>query len=835
MEDLQRRLVDAETKDKLIDCVLQEIAENDPQEFVLTPEGRWRLYAGITIDILNIGTFPASIDRFVAVCNAMKTGFTIASKDPPDLFLEVRGWVQYGFRILAANPKSTDWSVVDRDDSAITDEDKAKMLYNLFPLLRAMLGWANKAEPPPGTPPDPLPELRTEVIRQLKMRNADYWESAMTTKLFDTDRVTGLSSYNTSLFNLFLFQLAHPEPDAGVSPLPKPTVEVITKRILADLHNSAFMRDRLQLRTDSEESFAKAIKRERAKQNVEKIDFDGLTAAVTDALSDNPSGEGLTMKMCEDLERAVTHDWMVSVTSEAGNFMVENFRTIFTPEETAKHEKLIAAIKDGFQNRALKAETKETAAEWQRAANIMGNSKRREKLSKKEWNALLTLIVNRRKIPTSAIFPLNMLTRGTKEYNTLHRNLDDLIKKIAAFLPQHPSYTKEYLDFLVGFRDGTLSQHDMTMLATLKGHGLVLNQEDADHALETLKFNIEFYNNRLKASCDRFEEAGRKGGKDLLGRFALIQPEGIANGLYVFDPRISTEIIIRTAYALHLFRDYGHAETLHEILQSVEAGWERFFDVVILAAPGKPSFVAARKAYCDVRDQLEKQFGVIGNPYRTPEERKELYETFKEKLNDLAMTVFECDSQRMQSTVKPAAPSATGAVVDAGLKATDSVRLSLVPAPPKPPKPKSEKKLKVGSWAKKFLSVDFETRTITFKPGKEPITGKAEPLVISETAKKAWTILVELFTASSDTEGYVAINDMNRPWQTVLKQLVPKGRKEGIVDIYAPMTILRYHIHSEKKRGEPGHGRIRIQPQINGDLFRDEERRYKQWKIQHNG
>ena len=173
--------------------------------------------------------------------------------------------------------------------------------------------------------------------------------------------------------------------------------------------------------------------------------------------------------------------------------------------------------------------------------------------------------------------------------------------------------------------------------------------------------------------------------------------------------------------------------------------------------------------------------------------------------------------------------SGKNAVIDSSLTATDSVRMTLVPAPAAKNEKGTGRKPKVGPWQRKFLKVDFEAQTITFKADKEPITRKSVEVVVSKKADKTWAMLLGLLTAK-DAEGYVEIDKINKSWQTRLKKFVPGGRKKGIVDITHPMMILRYHIHSEKGRGKGGAGRIHLSPEINQELYNAERINYLKWK-----
>lgn len=823
----------------MVDRVIEKIARQEPHEFDRNPRERWRVYLETLISILDAAQEPASISRFVKVCDALSIGFAVASKDPADELLDVRSWMQFGFCVLCKTPKTADWSIIDRDDTAITGEEKQELLRHLYPLLRNMLAWANKFPEPKEPPKFPDHDLRGEIIRLVRMRDVNYWESAMSRKMFDTDRTTGTSNLNASFFQCFLYELRDVESEIEKQPLPKLTVDEIKRRVLWELEMANVVRAQRRFAKTKDGELSSAIRDEREKWQVEDFDFDGITAAVKDALSDNPSGRGLTMKMYDDLRLIVSHDWMASVSIAADDCFFEEMdkRSIFTPEEHRKYCSLIDVLKQGFRNRARKAETPEAAQNWKSAAEMVSSSLMRESLREAEWEFLFSLISCGR--ATQTPIPIRFLTKGTPEYKRLQKDLAGLIAQFAAIHPGRPCYPKEYLDFLVAMRDGTLEQGEMLRLLTLKNHGLVLTQADAATAFEIVRLNVHLYIQQIKFLVKWFEEAGRKGGRDQLRRYELIQPMRLGCGLHMFNPAVSETVIFRNVFPLAHNREFGYLGELEKTRRLIEDAWAEFFDAIIVVASGTTAFVEARNAYYPLQDQLRAQMGDCDYPYKPKEERQRLFETFKEKLNALAIAVFKKDSEKnlLDPTDEPTAKQSSWYVSAAqkedGLMATENVSVSLVPAPPKPTKPTAEKKLKVGSWAKKFLTVDFETRTITFKHDKEPIKGKSEPLQISETAQKAWEILVELLTASNDTKGYVAINDTNRPWQTVLKQFVPKGRKEGIVDIYAPMTILRYHIHSEKKRGEPGHGRIRLQPKINVDLFQNEERRYKQWKDNH--
>lgn len=775
------------TRSAIAERVLASMAKRYPRAFDLNPTARWRAYVETTIDILKVAQEPKSIGRYASVCNLLKRGFTIASKDPADELLDVQSWVEFGFRILCATPKATDWSVTDCDDSAITHEDKEQMLEHLLPLFRAMLGWANKI---PTVKGGSLDTLSFEIVQHIKAKDANYWESAMRRKLFTTDPVTGLSQYDTTFFKRFLHSECRFSEETEIAPPKQMSEEELTRRILCDLSNSRLRHDQHKFFHQQDSALDAKIKSERKKWKVESFDLEGLTAAVADALSDNPTGKGLTMKMYEDLQTLVSHDWMASVSSEEA--CSTSKRVIFTREEHDQFCELISALKVGFKNRAQKAETKEATEDWLNAAELISSTLRRTALGEKEWGFICALIANWRTRPLGKIYPLNVLTKGTAEYKALHKTLDDQIAKIAEILPPKPCYMREYLDFLVGIRDGTLDPDEMTRIAVCKNHGLVASQSDADQAFRELQFNVEFYNQRLRSVCDQFEEAGRRGGKDLLGRYELIQADGIANGLYVFCPNVFGKLLFHDAYALYLFHDYGYADKLPVILQQVDAEWVRFFKTVIVAAAGKASFVAARNAYTPLRDQLQLQFGIIGLKYENREKRLKLYETFREKLNDLAMTVFECDSQRAQT----AAPSESQQAKECCLQIDSGSSITLDDKNLNDPDV-----LTIQHPDCPHATLNLSSRMVTIRTRRN----KVETFVVPDEYDNAWKI-VKLLFQETDADGYYEFKEGPNYYlrDSLMQQFCHKKRNEDMCELW------RY-IHSSKGAGKRGATRIRLE------------------------
>ena len=776
-------------RDEVVARVLAKMSKRYPSAFALNPKERWRAYVETTIDILEVAQERASIERFGTVCELLRRGFVVASKSPADELLDVQSWVEFGFRILCASPKATDWSVTDHDDSAITHEEKERMLERLFPLFRAMLGWANKIPKPEGANGGSLDILSFEVLKHIKTSDANYWESAMRRKIFATDPVTGLSQYDTTFFKRFLHSEHRFSEETEIPPPPPLSEEKLMTRILCDLSNSRLRNEQHKFFYDKETALDAKIKSERKKWKVESFDLAGLVAAVKDALSDNPTGKGLTIKMYGDLQTLVSHDWMASVSSE--DACSTSKRVIFTREEHDQFFELISALKEGFKNRAQKAETKEAADDWLNAAEMVSSTLRRTALGEKEWGLIYSLIANRRAGSLGKLYPLNVLTKGTAEYKTLHKTLDDQIAKIAEILPPKPCYMREYLDFLVGIRDGTLDPDEMTRIAVCKNHGLVASQSDADQAFRELQFNVEFYNQRLRFVCDQFEEAGRRGGKDLLGRYELIQADGIANGLYVFCPNVFGKLLFHNAYALYLFHDYGYADKLPVILQQVDAEWVRFFNTVIVAAAGKASFVAARNAYTPLRDQLQLQFGVIGLKYENREKRLKLYETFREKLNDLAMTVFECDSQWAQTAApQPVAVASStpqeakgddGQTDDKNTKDPDVLTIQRPDCP--------------------HATLNLKMRTVKIQTRRN----KVETFVVPVEYDNAWKIIKLLFQ-ETDADGYYEFKEGPNHYlhDSLMQQFCHKKRNEDMCELW------RY-IHSSKGAGKRGATRIRLE------------------------
>lgn len=721
-------------KKEIVDRILRKLAKREPDAYSLNPPERWWAYVETTLGILDTAREPPSIERFRTVCGLLKNGFIIASKSPVDECLDVQSWVEFGFRILCASPKATDWSITDRDDSAITHEDKERMLDGLFPLLRAMLNWANKVPMPEDPHGGSLDALSCAVIRHLKIRDSGYWESMVRRKLFSTDSVTGLSQYEAAFFRNFIPAPFRLDPSAEVTPPAPMTEEKLTVCLLCDLANSRLRREQHEFYFKKDGALAAAIRREREKWHVESFDFDGLTAAVTDALSDNPSGKGLTIRMCEDLQTIVTHDWMASVASD--NACSVSKKTIFNPDEFRKYGELIDALKSGFENRARKAVTKDAAEDWRNAADLLSSSLRRESLrDKRAWDFVLALITNHRAKPVAPV-QVDFLTKGTPACRKFHRDLDGLIARISEHLPTYPSCAKEYLDYLVALRDGTLPAAELTAVAGLESRGIVVTEKDADDAMERLETNVRLYLQRLNFSRVSFEVAGQKGGKDLLGRYRFIQPQGLANGLCMFDPEVSSEVIVRNACPLCTFGAFEHDYDVLQVLQGIEEEWDRFFETVIVAVPGKPAFIAARNAYDELRRQLELQFGVVGYAYKTKEERQRLYETFREKLDDLAMTVFECDSQRPNLAPDPAASVSETAAQSAPVDA----------APRRVTPPGAEEpSVTPGAYAASFAALDPVTRTLT--------------ITTSIRTKKKFTVPTDYFAAWKIVRGLVETTD----------------------------------------------------------------------------